>query len=397
MAFLSRSLMIDLLLTALAPAIWGTTYIVTSQFLPPDRPFIAALLRVLPAGIALLIWSRRFPQRGEWAKLIVTGILNIGAFQALLFIAAYRLPGGLAAVIGAIQPLLVMLLAWCVDRQRSPWLAVFSAIAGILGMAMLLLSPHTVLDPLGIGAAFLGAISMALGTWLSRRWALSLPIVALTGWQLAIGGVVLAPVALIVDPPLHQVTALQVAGYLWLCVAGAMLAYGLWPVVPGDWSPLAGGGVGDESAEPGDRRGAGMDFPWTKDPGDGAGGVDRGAGERAVYPARAGAPGGGSKNEKSPITGLDIAACGVGGGSQTSHPQAACPAAPSATIRLFRQLGGHMDLVAGVRFGDVVGSALFFRNGRDFRFCAVQGICCHAHRMREASKRNQGEHTGNGE
>lgn len=108
MAFLSRNLILDLLLTALAPAIWGTTYIVTSQLLPPDRPFIAALLRVLPAGIALLIWSRRFPQRGEWAKLIVTGILNIGAFQALLFIAAYRLPGGLAAVIGAIQPLLVM-------------------------------------------------------------------------------------------------------------------------------------------------------------------------------------------------------------------------------------------------------------------------------------------------
>ena len=218
MAFLSRNLILDLLLTALAPAIWGTTYIVTSQFLPPDRPFIAALLRVLPAGIALLIWSRRFPQRGEWAKLIVTGILNIGAFQALLFIAAYRLPGGLAAVIGAIQPLLVMLLAWCVDRQRSPWLAVFSAIAGILGMAMLLLSPHTVLDPLGIGAAFLGAISMALGTWPEPP---------------------LAPVALIVDPPLHQVTVLQAAGYLWLCLAGAMLAYGLWFRGIGRLSPVA--------------------------------------------------------------------------------------------------------------------------------------------------------------
>ena len=55
MAFVSRNLMVDLFLTALAPAIWGSTYIVTSQFLPPDRPFIAALLRVLPAGIALLI------------------------------------------------------------------------------------------------------------------------------------------------------------------------------------------------------------------------------------------------------------------------------------------------------------------------------------------------------
>ncbi|MGG8024576.1 EamA family transporter [Klebsiella aerogenes] len=228
MAFFTRHLAVDLLLTALAPAIWGTTYIVTSQFLPPDRPFIAALLRVLPAGIALLLWSRQFPQRGEWWKLSITGILNIGAFQALLFIAAYRLPGGLAAVIGAIQPLLVMLLAWCVDRQRSPWLAVVSACAGIIGMAMLLLSPRTVLDSLGIGAAFLGAVSMALGTWLSRRWALSLPVVAMTGWQLLIGGIVLLPIALLVDPPLLNITPLQAAGYVWLCVAGAMLAYGLW-------------------------------------------------------------------------------------------------------------------------------------------------------------------------
>lgn len=228
MTFFSRSPVIDLLLTALAPAIWGTTYIVTSQFLPPDRPFIAALLRVLPAGIALLIWCRRFPPRNEWWKLIVTGILNIGAFQALLFIAAYRLPGGLAAVIGAIQPLLVMMLAWCVDRQRSPWVAVLSAVTGIIGMALLLLSPHTVLDPLGIMAAFSGAVSMALGTWLSRRWAISLPVVALTGWQLLTGGVVLAPVAWLVDPPLQGVTLTQAAGYLWLCVAGAMIAYGLW-------------------------------------------------------------------------------------------------------------------------------------------------------------------------
>lgn len=228
MTFFSRSPAVDLLLTALAPAIWGTTYIVTSQFLPPDRPFIAALLRVLPAGIALLIWCRCLPLRNEWWKLVVTGVLNIGAFQALLFIAAYRLPGGLAAVIGAIQPLLVMMLAWSVDRQRSPWVAVLSAFTGIIGMALLLLSPHTVLDPLGIMAAFSGAVSMALGTWLSRRWAISLPVVALTGWQLLIGGAVLAPVAWWVDPPLHEVTLTQAAGYLWLCVAGAMLAYGLW-------------------------------------------------------------------------------------------------------------------------------------------------------------------------
>ena len=44
--------------------------------------------------------------------------MNIGFFQALLFIAAYHLPGGLAAVVGALQPLLVMGLAWLLDRSQ---------------------------------------------------------------------------------------------------------------------------------------------------------------------------------------------------------------------------------------------------------------------------------------
>lgn len=218
----------DIFLTALAPIIWGSTYIVTSQVLPPDRPFTAALLRVLPAGLALILWCRRWPGKTQWGKLVITGILNIGAFQALLFVAAYRLPGGLAAVIGAIQPLLVMLLAWGVDRQRTSVGAVIAGLCGVAGMAMLLLAPGTARDPVGMLAAFLGAVSMALGTWLSRRWTLSLPVLALTGWQLFIGGLVLAPVAFLVDAPLPALTSPQIAGYVWLCVAGAMLAYGLW-------------------------------------------------------------------------------------------------------------------------------------------------------------------------
>ena len=46
-----------ILATALAPLIWGSTYLVTTELLPPGRPFTAALLRVLPAGLLLLAWS----------------------------------------------------------------------------------------------------------------------------------------------------------------------------------------------------------------------------------------------------------------------------------------------------------------------------------------------------
>ena len=111
-----------ILITALAPALWGSTYIITSEILPPDRPFIAALIRNLPSGLLLVAFTRYMPPRNEWKRLIILAALNIGCFQALLFLAAYRLPGGLAAVIGSIQPIVVMLLAVWLTSKLFPGL-----------------------------------------------------------------------------------------------------------------------------------------------------------------------------------------------------------------------------------------------------------------------------------
>ena len=218
----------DVMLTALAPAIWGSTYIVTSEVLPPDRPFTAALIRALPAGLLLLLFTRRIPDRQDWWRLLVLGALNIGVFQALLFVAAYRLPGGLAAVLGAIQPLLIMVLAWAVDGRSPAQTTLWSAMGGVLGMAVLLLSPQTGFEPIGIVAALLGAACMAAGVWLTRRWQLNLPVLALTGWQLLVGGLMLAPVAWLADAPLPALTLTQWSAYAYLSLAGALLAYALW-------------------------------------------------------------------------------------------------------------------------------------------------------------------------
>lgn len=227
----------DLLLTALAPMIWGSTYIVTSQLLPPDRPFTAACIRALPAGVLLLLFTSRMFRREEgrragglsrFVRLLILAALNIGVFQALLFVAAYRLPGGLAAVLGSVQPLIVMLLVWAVDGVRPLAATLLSAVAGVIGMAMLLLSPQTVFNGLGIGAALLGAVCMATGVWLTRRWQMDMPVLALTGWQLLLGGLMLLPLALWVDLPLPVLTPVQWGAYAYLCVAGALVAYALW-------------------------------------------------------------------------------------------------------------------------------------------------------------------------
>ncbi|KJV30182.1 EamA family transporter [Pantoea sp. SM3] len=218
----------DVILTALAPAIWGSTYIVTTQFLPPDRPFTAALIRVLPAGLFLLLFTRRLPASRDIGRLIILSALNIGVFQALLFVAAYRLPGGLAAVLGAIQPLLVMLLAWGVEHRAPASITLWAALAGVVGMALLLLSPQTVFEPVGIVAALLGSTCMATGVWLTRRWKMDLPVMSLTGWQLILGGIMLLPAAWLIDAPLPTLTLPQWGAYAYLSLAGAFVAYGLW-------------------------------------------------------------------------------------------------------------------------------------------------------------------------
>ncbi|MGO4430748.1 EamA family transporter, partial [Streptomyces sp. MCAF7] len=59
------------LLTALAPAVWGTTYLVTTELLPPDRPLLAAVVRALPAGLLLVLVTRRLPRGVWWWRALV--------------------------------------------------------------------------------------------------------------------------------------------------------------------------------------------------------------------------------------------------------------------------------------------------------------------------------------
>ncbi|MGK5549005.1 EamA family transporter [Streptomyces sp. URMC 127] len=218
-----------LVLTALAPAVWGTTYLVTTELLPPGRPLLAAVVRALPAGLALVAVTRRLPQGIWWWRALVLGALNIGVFFALLFVAAYRLPGGVAATVGAIQPLLVTLLAAGLLGERLAPRTLIAAVTGVAGVSLLVLRADARLDGLGVAAAAGGAVVMATGVVLSKRWAPPAPLLATTGWQLVAGGLLLLPVALFVEgPPPLAPTGANLAGYGYLAVIGSALAYALW-------------------------------------------------------------------------------------------------------------------------------------------------------------------------
>ncbi|MAM12420.1 MAG: EamA family transporter [Rhizobiaceae bacterium] len=218
----------DVLLTALAPAIWGSTYIVTTELLPAGMPLTLGLLRALSAGLILLVAVRQLPSPAMLPRLFALGFLNFALFWSLLFVAAYRLPGGVAATLGATQPLIVLFLSRAALGTAIRPLGVLAALGGLAGVAFLVLSPNAVLDPLGIAAAFGGALSMAAGTVLTRKWQFPVPPLTLTAWQLTTGGLLLLPLALILEPAFPVPTAENLIGLAWLGLIGAALTYFFW-------------------------------------------------------------------------------------------------------------------------------------------------------------------------
>jgi probable blue pigment (indigoidine) exporter len=215
--------------TAVAPMLWGTTYYTSTTFLIGDHPLLTANLRALPAGLILLCIGRRLPRGAWWWKSAVLGVLNIGVFFAFLFVAADRLPGGVAAVVGGIQPLLIAVLGSRVLSERLGGRVIAAGAGALVGVALIVLRSHAGLDPIGIAAAVLGAVSMAIGVVLTKKWSDGQPPIVTTSWQLIAGGVFLAAVTIILEPlPVKAPSLSNIAGYAYLTLVGTALAYLLW-------------------------------------------------------------------------------------------------------------------------------------------------------------------------
>lgn len=216
--------------TALAPAMWGTTYIVTTRLLPEGHPLFAAFMRTFPAGVIALLLSRQLPSCSWWWKSFVLGGLNMAMFFSLLFVAAQHLPGGAAATLGAVQPIIIAFLAVPILHERLSRWRLGWGVVGVVGVALVVLGPHAAMDPLGVAAGLGGALAMSVGIVLTKKWQLpqGTSALALAGWQLTAAGLLLAVPAMLVEHPPTKVNAVGWVGYAWLGLPAALLAYTVW-------------------------------------------------------------------------------------------------------------------------------------------------------------------------
>jgi probable blue pigment (indigoidine) exporter len=216
-------------LAVLTPIIFGTTYLLTTQFLPPGRPLLIALMRSLPTGIVLIIGAK-IPPRGWWLRFLLLSVLYCSAFFPLLFVAAYRLPGGVASVINSLTPIIVLVLSvpWLGQRIRP--VHVLAGVIGVLGVALLVLRSTARLDAWGLLAMTCCVVMMGVSTVLTKRWGHpeGMSATGFTGWTFFLGGLTLLPFTLAFEGLPRHLSGRNVGGLVYLVVISGIAGYALW-------------------------------------------------------------------------------------------------------------------------------------------------------------------------
>ncbi len=106
------------------------------------RFFCAGLLFLAIA----LVQRRHFPKRKELPKHIIAGMLMNGFYLGFAYVAiAKGLPAGIMALIGALQPALVTLLAFLIIKEKTSLKGIVGMLIGMVGL-MLVVSPALGLD-----------------------------------------------------------------------------------------------------------------------------------------------------------------------------------------------------------------------------------------------------------
>lgn len=219
-------------LTVLAPIAWGTTYVTTTELLPEGRPLLVATMRVVPAGLLLLLigmFASRWRPRGtDWWRTATLAVFNFGIFFPLLSAAVYRLPGGVAAAVGGLQPLLVCVLSWPLAGRRPRSREAAIGCIAVLGVLLVALRPGAHLNTVGLLAAVAANVSFAIGVVLTKRYPAPSNRVAATGWQLLMGGAILLPLTVIIEGTPPTLTERNLAGFSYLTLVGTAMAFIIW-------------------------------------------------------------------------------------------------------------------------------------------------------------------------
>ncbi|WP_308639793.1 DMT family transporter [Paenibacillus silvisoli] len=243
--------------------IFGTTFLAIKIGVDASAPpFFAAGVRFFIAGLVLLLWMA-WQKKASFSILLrkqlpLTGFcLTFGTFSTLYWAEQY-VSSGIAAVLSATGPMMILVLQTVALRKLPDKRAFIGCIIGFAGVILLLLPSLTVSASgwwiIGCIAILIGEFCYSAGALYSKgviqRFQHTSPI-ALNAAQMLYGGAFLLVLSACTEP-LHMSSMLApkaLGSMLYLIVVGSMIGHSLFywlvaktnPVFPSTWlyiSPL---------------------------------------------------------------------------------------------------------------------------------------------------------------
>lgn len=224
------------LLSGIAFAILWSSASTAGKFgLQSADPLWFFTLRFLIAGVLLLffvhvIQRSRLPHEREWAPLLVFGCFNTALYLGIFVIALQYVAAGITTLSIALNPLLIGLLsAFWLKRSIAgrAWLSLLIGLAGV-GVATYPLVATSHATPGGLALLGLSMLTYSIGSvyYSSVPW--QLPRLAINGWQVLFGGLILLPFALVWPLRSTEYDLRFWGSLLWLVVPVSMVAVHLW-------------------------------------------------------------------------------------------------------------------------------------------------------------------------
>lgn len=234
--------------------LWGTAMVAMKGTIPHTSPLFMAGVRILPAGLLILLagaWMGRSQPKGwlAWFWILLFGLVDGTLFQGFLAEGLVRTGAGLGSVMIDSQPLAVALMARFLFGEQVGLWGWLGLAFGVFGISLLGIPQDWLLqlwqgnlswEQFSIGdflsqlsqngqwLMLLAALSMAVGTVMVRFVCRHVDPVTATGWHMILGGIPLfLGSGLWESQQWQQIQWSDWAALAYSTVFGSAIAYGL--------------------------------------------------------------------------------------------------------------------------------------------------------------------------
>jgi drug/metabolite transporter (DMT)-like permease len=217
--------------------IWGSTYLAIAFAIETIPPFLMAGFRFVSAGLVMYLVMRMRgaprPTRAQWVGATIVGALLLTGGNGGVTWAEQRVPSSLAALIIALMPLWMVVLAWAMEGTRPTPRTGLGLLLGLSGVA-LLIGPSELLsgtrpDLLGVVVLLGSGFVWALGSLYARRVSLPKMLLMAVAMENLAGGVLLLAVGTASGEwarlDLGALSLTSVSALIYLIVFGSIVAF----------------------------------------------------------------------------------------------------------------------------------------------------------------------------